>query len=119
MLIVFFRAPARVLVPDAVVARSATPVTTAATTTPARANRLPISPSFPRETWIPSVDWDTNRGRVSYELPVRRGNPDPRARLRPMPVAVDAALLERYLVELGRFGAHGETGVWRTAYSPA
>jgi len=50
---------------------------------------------------------------------VRRGNPDPRARLRPMPVAVDAALLERYLVELGRFGAHGETGVWRTAYSPA
>jgi len=36
-----------------------------------------------------------------------------------MPVAVDAALLERYVFELARHGAHGETGVWRTAYSPA
>jgi allantoate deiminase len=36
-----------------------------------------------------------------------------------MPVDVDAALLERHLFELARHGAHGETGVWRTAYSPA
>jgi len=36
-----------------------------------------------------------------------------------MAVDVDAALLERHLFELARHGAHGETGVWRTAYSPA
>jgi len=36
-----------------------------------------------------------------------------------MPVDVDAALLERRLFELAGHGAHGETGVWRTAYSPA
>lgn len=36
-----------------------------------------------------------------------------------MRVDVDAALLERHLFELAGHGAHGETGVWRTAYSPA
>jgi allantoate deiminase len=35
-----------------------------------------------------------------------------------MRVDVDAALLERHLLELARHGAHGDTGVWRTAYSP-
>ena len=33
-------------------------------------------------------------------------------------VDVDGGLVERYLVELARIGGHGETGVWRTAYSP-
>ena len=27
-------------------------------------------------------------------------------------------LVARYLQELAQIGAHGETGVWRTAYSP-
>jgi allantoate deiminase len=31
---------------------------------------------------------------------------------------VDAGLVERLLLELARDGAYGETGVWRTAYSP-
>jgi allantoate deiminase len=33
-------------------------------------------------------------------------------------IDVDASLVERHLLELARHGAHGETGVWRTAYSP-
>jgi allantoate deiminase len=33
-------------------------------------------------------------------------------------VDVDAGLVERLLLELARDGAYGETGVWRTAYSP-
>jgi allantoate deiminase len=33
-------------------------------------------------------------------------------------IDVDAGLVERYLLELARHGAYGETGVWRTAYSP-
>jgi allantoate deiminase len=33
-------------------------------------------------------------------------------------VDVHPALVERYLLELARHGAYGETGVWRTAYSP-
>ena len=35
-----------------------------------------------------------------------------------MIIEVDANLVERYVLELARHGAHGETGVWRTAYSP-
>jgi allantoate deiminase len=35
-----------------------------------------------------------------------------------MHIDVDAGLIEQYLRELARHGAHGETGVWRTAYSP-
>ena len=35
-----------------------------------------------------------------------------------MIIDVDASLVERYLLELARHGAHGETGVWRTVYSP-
>ena len=35
-----------------------------------------------------------------------------------MRIDVDAGLIEEYLRELARHGAHGETGVWRTAYSP-
>lgn len=35
-----------------------------------------------------------------------------------MKVAVDAALVARYLDELAQFGAHGDGGVWRPAYSP-
>jgi allantoate deiminase len=31
---------------------------------------------------------------------------------------VDASLVGRYVLELARHGAHGETGVWRTVYSP-
>lgn len=33
-------------------------------------------------------------------------------------IDVNASLVERHLLELARHGAHGETGVWRTAYSP-
>jgi allantoate deiminase len=33
-------------------------------------------------------------------------------------IHVDPELVERYVLELARFGAHGETGVWRTVYSP-
>jgi allantoate deiminase len=33
-------------------------------------------------------------------------------------IDVDAGLVERFLLELARDGAYGETGVWRTAYSP-
>jgi len=33
-------------------------------------------------------------------------------------IEVDAALVDRYLFDLSRHGAYGETGVWRTAYSP-
>jgi allantoate deiminase len=33
-------------------------------------------------------------------------------------IDVDANLVERYLLELARHGAYGETGVWRTVYSP-
>jgi allantoate deiminase len=35
-----------------------------------------------------------------------------------MRIDVDGELVERYLLELARHGAYGETGVWRTAYSP-
>ena len=35
-----------------------------------------------------------------------------------MTIDLDPALVDRYLFELARHGAHGETGVWRTAYSP-
>ena len=33
-------------------------------------------------------------------------------------IAIDPALVERYVIELGRFGAYGESGVWRVVYSP-
>jgi allantoate deiminase len=33
-------------------------------------------------------------------------------------IDVDAGLVERYLLELARHGAYGETGVWRTVYTP-
>jgi allantoate deiminase len=33
-------------------------------------------------------------------------------------IAIDGTLLERQLLELARFGALGETGVWRTVYTP-
>jgi allantoate deiminase len=33
-------------------------------------------------------------------------------------IDVDPGLVERYLLDLARHGAYGETGVWRTAYSP-
>jgi allantoate deiminase len=33
-------------------------------------------------------------------------------------IEVDPALVERYIMELARFGAYGNTGVWRTVYSP-
>lgn len=35
-----------------------------------------------------------------------------------MIIDIDAGLVERHLLELARHGAHGETGVWRTVYSP-
>jgi allantoate deiminase len=34
------------------------------------------------------------------------------------PVEIDPELVERYIMEMGAIGAHGETGVWRTVYSP-
>ncbi len=33
-------------------------------------------------------------------------------------VQIDPEYVERSILELARFGAHGETGVWRTVYSP-
>lgn len=33
-------------------------------------------------------------------------------------IDIDRALVERYVMELAAFGAYGETGVWRTVYSP-
>jgi allantoate deiminase len=35
-----------------------------------------------------------------------------------MEIHVDAGLLELYLLDLASHGAYGETGVWRTVYSP-
>jgi allantoate deiminase len=35
-----------------------------------------------------------------------------------MVIDVDAGLVERLLLELARHGAYGETGVWRTVYTP-
>lgn len=36
-----------------------------------------------------------------------------------MQIKIDPALVERAIARLASFGAHGETGVWRTVYSPA
>lgn len=36
-----------------------------------------------------------------------------------LPIAIDPALVEHYLTTMARYGAYGETGVWRTVYSPA
>lgn len=33
-------------------------------------------------------------------------------------IAIDRGLVERYIRDLARHGAYGETGVWRTVYSP-
>jgi allantoate deiminase len=33
-------------------------------------------------------------------------------------IAIDPALVEHYLMTMAQFGAHGETGVWRTVYDP-
>lgn len=33
-------------------------------------------------------------------------------------VQVDPALVERCIMEMAQYGAHGETGVWRTVYDP-
>lgn len=35
------------------------------------------------------------------------------------PITIDPALVEEMILTLGAIGAHGETGVWRTVYSPA
>ncbi|HEX3722076.1 MAG TPA: Zn-dependent hydrolase [Nitrolancea sp.] len=33
-------------------------------------------------------------------------------------IVIDSAVVDHYISELAKFGAHGETGVWRTVYSP-
>lgn len=33
-------------------------------------------------------------------------------------IEIDGSLVERYVLDLARHGAYGETGVWRTVYSP-
>lgn len=33
-------------------------------------------------------------------------------------IEIDGSLIERYIQDLARHGAYGETGVWRTVYSP-
>ena len=33
-------------------------------------------------------------------------------------IEIDPAVVERHVMELARHGAHSETGVWRTVYSP-
>ncbi len=35
-----------------------------------------------------------------------------------MQIQIDPILVERYVMQLGAFGAYGPTGVWRTVYSP-
>ena len=35
-----------------------------------------------------------------------------------MRIEIDPALVERYIMDLGKFGAYGDTGVWRVVYSP-
>ncbi len=35
-----------------------------------------------------------------------------------MQIKIDPTLVERYIMDLAAFGAHGPTGVWRTVYSP-
>lgn len=35
-----------------------------------------------------------------------------------MQIEIDPALVESYIMRLGEFGAYGDTGVWRTVYSP-
>jgi allantoate deiminase len=35
-----------------------------------------------------------------------------------LPIRIDPAAVEEMILELARHGAHGETGVWRVAYSP-
>lgn len=35
-----------------------------------------------------------------------------------MRIEIDAGLVERYIMALGKFGAYGDTGVWRVVYSP-
>ena len=35
-----------------------------------------------------------------------------------MQIKIDPVQVERYIEALAKFGAHGETGVWRTVYSP-
>ena len=35
-----------------------------------------------------------------------------------MLIEIDPMMVERYILELASFGAHGKTGVWRTVYSP-
>ncbi|MCA9877913.1 MAG: M20/M25/M40 family metallo-hydrolase, partial [Thermomicrobiales bacterium] len=36
----------------------------------------------------------------------------------PVRVHVDPQLVERYIMGMAQYGAHGETGVWRTVYDP-
>src|SRR3954454_23019764 len=33
-------------------------------------------------------------------------------------IRIDPAVVERHVMELAQYGAHGETGIWRTVYSP-
>jgi allantoate deiminase len=33
-------------------------------------------------------------------------------------ISIDPGRVEQYIMELAKFGAYGETGVWRTVYSP-
>ena len=33
-------------------------------------------------------------------------------------IQIDPDLVERCIMQLAQFGAHGETGVWRTVYDP-
>lgn len=35
-----------------------------------------------------------------------------------MDIKIDPVVIESYLEEFARYGAYGETGVWRTLYSP-
>jgi allantoate deiminase len=35
-----------------------------------------------------------------------------------MQIEIDPTLVEQCVMQLGAFGAYGDTGVWRTAYSP-
>lgn len=36
-----------------------------------------------------------------------------------MQIEINPTLVESYIMQLGTFGAYGDTGVWRTVYSPA
>src|SRR4051795_5460273 len=77
--------------------------------------------SAPRAISYRRRSWSCLTARSSRLMPANvpaEARCEPWRSLLHMNVDVDPALVERYIFELARHGAHGETGVWRTVYSP-